>query len=1577
MDENPAASIPVSQLNQGGGLTRPTGPLGLGTSSRDYALEPPWSDHLPRLSLAREVWNNLAHLSAAHLEQVWIDPEGCPWVRAEWIDGPSLEAIAPLPIQRVMKIVEDLADLLHQLHQRGWVHGNLRAASIRLRPEGIPVVTNGWFCRPVATQAVLTPSWADAREREAVVRPDIAADVYALSWVARGLLCGHGETPGDLLTWDVLHTQRASAQLHDARALTFLSLLNRMGSENPRERPSDLAPLLRLLRDKSEVEETTAFAQPPLLDLSRPVALIREKLLDAPVSSPPVFWLAGAEETGKTRVAETVVRAASAEGWCCFYVNSAEPDLPFDTWYRLISTLLNVGDPETMRELRADYHHCHTAFFDRPPYDVIAAEIARIQMARIGRRILAALPRGRRYLVVFDSWERADEATQTTLLSLMQGDETAPEPEVRWLIAGQQGPPDDLPASYLKLEKWSIETFASWVTAKLNQAKTPKRFVEQLYTFTGGSAYFTDLALKHLQLTGVLKRHEGTWRVPETLWPGALPRDTASLCSTALSRLSPAALHLQAHFSALPHGRLLLDEGNGYGLWKNSTNLAAVAEWLDSGLAVFDVAQVRLGVTLGKAGVNGADPHEISAAQAGWFSRFDALPPSEGVQRVRLMPLRGHAAPPHRQAAAFLELGQLQMATDCREACLRSLNALRSMPIEAKSADDYAMLEAWLDAHAPVPSKDELTPPWRQAPQEEEAGAAPMRAAAWWLRLRVPYLALQDRPADALRASLCELVGFCSSRCTDLAVLIALDVAAGDLRAGRHAQGIEVLKIRVKLPENQSPYLGLRAEALLIQLSAAEVGHRLDTCARLRDLVSQQAACGDEAGHLVTLTWLMEAEAALGQWPALQKTAKEARALSARLRNSDAHWYSQLLLCRALGEMGALDAAVSEVQVLKEIAATRPHPTDAAVAQALYFWLMTELGRFQAVNAGLFNLLNQELPADPLRLMLSRVALARSLATTGYADQALAVLQEGIFQLRGQREGEALPALQSALAQLHAFRGDSQAALSTALEALSHLSDGRHPHWQLQTLLARSAAYLLQGHAAAGTEAAQQARDLAENLHAQAALALANIYLGEAALARNLPSAGSYFQSAHLGADEIGHPLLKARALDGWGRSDPLAGEAATRFGDAQRLVQKILALLPPDAKSRSEQTPWIAALLDRTWSGGGWLLLKPETHRSTLDRLGAVSAELSGLTSHYGLMIRAWTARRAQLSKLNELARTVNESLSLDEVAGNVLRVTLDLTGAERAFTLLKSQGRYNDLIVRAGINRAGEAINEQPLSMSVCWRVFQRGEPWAVLDGLTSKGTETGQSIAALNLKTVMAAPLESKGTPFGVLYVDSKAASQTYTLQDLEQLAALAAHASCAIENALLYETLVKRTVQLEAQLCAVRAAEREANLDPLTGLRNRRAFLSRANQEVSLARRKMKALSLILLDVDHFKAFNDEYGHAVGDQVLVAVTQCVAQRCRESDLLARLGGEEFVILCPETAPDEALTLARRLTGAVQGLRLLSPEGKALPVVTLSGGTAGWQPEDATIETVLARADAALYRAKQAGRNLIHPG
>ena len=164
------------------------------------------------------------------------------------------------------------------------------------------------------------------------------------------------------------------------------------------------------------------------------------------------------------------------------------------------------------------------------------------------------------------------------------------------------------------------------------------------------------------------------------------------------------------------------------------------------------------------------------------------------------------------------------------------------------------------------------------------------------------------------------------------------------------------------------------------------------------------------------------------------------------------------------------------------------------------------------------------------------------------------------------------------------------------------------------------------------------------------------------------------------------------------------------------------------------------------------------------------------------------------------------------------------------------------------------------------------------------------------------------------------------------------------------------------------------ERAATVDGLTGLRNRRWLDDAFARTLVRTVRTGAPASLLMIDIDHFKRLNDEFGHLVGDAVLCRAAQVLAGCLRPQDLLARFGGEEFAVLLPGTDTEEAEAIAERLRSSIEAaVQPAAGAGDPLPAATISVGVATAHLSD-SLQALVALADAALYRAKQAGRNRI---
>jgi diguanylate cyclase (GGDEF)-like protein len=200
-------------------------------------------------------------------------------------------------------------------------------------------------------------------------------------------------------------------------------------------------------------------------------------------------------------------------------------------------------------------------------------------------------------------------------------------------------------------------------------------------------------------------------------------------------------------------------------------------------------------------------------------------------------------------------------------------------------------------------------------------------------------------------------------------------------------------------------------------------------------------------------------------------------------------------------------------------------------------------------------------------------------------------------------------------------------------------------------------------------------------------------------------------------------------------------------------------------------------------------------------------------------------------------------------------------------------------------------------------------------------------------------------------------------------------LAANATHAFDSdAIALVTRVAETVGLAmANARLMRTMEGQAMSDALNGLRNTRFFDPYLEQELEAARRDQQPLSLVMIDLDHFKAFNDAHGHPAGDEALRTFARVVGSSLRASDVAARYGGEEFIVALRHAGLDEATLVAEKLRAAVEQMVVELGPGRYARI-TASFGVASTENHAQDQKSLVAMADAALYRAKEAGRNRV---
>jgi diguanylate cyclase (GGDEF)-like protein len=260
-------------------------------------------------------------------------------------------------------------------------------------------------------------------------------------------------------------------------------------------------------------------------------------------------------------------------------------------------------------------------------------------------------------------------------------------------------------------------------------------------------------------------------------------------------------------------------------------------------------------------------------------------------------------------------------------------------------------------------------------------------------------------------------------------------------------------------------------------------------------------------------------------------------------------------------------------------------------------------------------------------------------------------------------------------------------------------------------------------------------------------------------------------------------------------------------------------------------------------------------------------------------------------------------------------------------------------------------------PVGKGLSGHVIDTGEPLLAFDYYKQeelKDVDVVHFGSKAHIRSLLAVPLRTGKKVMGMLSAQTYKAYD-YTPQDQQLLEMLAAYAAIAINNARLFSEV-----------------QRLAITDSLTGAYNRRHFFYAVEKELTRSRRFQHPIAVMMIDLDYFKEINDKYGHDVGDQALLLITQRCQENIREIDILARYGGDEFIILLPETTPEQAIEIAERLRKNLQDNPFQIDAG--IIFTSLSIGVSGSDDELPELKDLLKCADIALYEAKKAGRNCV---
>jgi len=358
-------------------------------------------------------------------------------------------------------------------------------------------------------------------------------------------------------------------------------------------------------------------------------------------------------------------------------------------------------------------------------------------------------------------------------------------------------------------------------------------------------------------------------------------------------------------------------------------------------------------------------------------------------------------------------------------------------------------------------------------------------------------------------------------------------------------------------------------------------------------------------------------------------------------------------------------------------------------------------------------------------------------------------------------------------------------------------------------------------------------------------------------------------------------------------------------------------------------------------------------------------------------------TTTRISLESIDLLAvlnasQALSSETTLDRLRVQVVEVLRNLAGASKVHLLLNAGDADGWVLLDDG---TGNAVPVQEAGVRgllplTAFRYAERTrQPLLVQDATRDDRLARDPYVAALDRCSLLVVPILSQGVPRAMVLLENRLSRNMFTAERLDAVVLIAGQLAVSLDNAMLYSSLERKVAERTAELeAANEQLQRLSVTDALTGLANRRHLADLLEAEWQRGRRRGEPLAVAMVDIDHFKRYNDHYGHLVGDTCLRRVAAAINETVRTNDVVARYGGEEFAIVLPGSDCAAAGRVAERVLESVTALaepHAASPSG----IVTVSIGVAAAVPmADQPAEELVAAADAQLYQAKRGGRNRV---